>query len=381
MLRGLNWGHRRARAPMDAVAQAVKAELGLQLVWDQQTLGGFEHGLTVSLAQQYDLIVFDHPFCGDIAAQQMFLPLDAWCASLVESDWIGGSLDSYRYEGRLWGLPVDGATQSCVYRPDLLDDPLPADWDGVLNLATRLRRRNLWMILPTLAPHGLLALLALCANLGTPWPDRPDVVPCRVALREAMRLLKAAHAVSHASGGQMNAIDAHDAMVARDDIVYCPLAYMYLTYAEDDLRRRLRFGPFPGPAGHPGGSVLGGTGLGVSRWCRDPHGAAALLAYLADPSRQVRTFMPQHGQPAAAAAWAGTSDDAARFGGVFAALRSTMESAWVRPRCPGYIGWQARAGQATQAWLRDDLGDRAFEEHLIDSWHTCAGAGLIRTEG
>lgn len=368
MLRGLNWGHRRARAPMDALARALQADLGLQVVWDQQTLGGFEHGLTASLAKAYDLIVFDHPFCGDIAAGEMFLPLDAWCSFLDEDDWIGRSLQSYRYEGKLWGLPVDGATQACIYRPDLLDDGLPVDWDGVLALAGRLRRRDQWMVLPALAPHGILALMALCANLGMPWPDQPAVSPCRRVLREAMSLLKRAFALAHPSSAAMNAIDAHDAMVGRDEWTYCPIAYVYLTYAEQDQRAPLRFGPFPGPAGHSKGSVLGGTGLGVSRWCREPDDAQALIAYLADPQRQVRCFLPHHGQPAAAAAWAGADEDAAAYGAAFEALRSTMEEAWVRPRFHRYIGWQARAGQATQAWLRGDLEDPAFEAHLVQSW-------------
>ena len=188
MLRGLNWGHRRARAPMDALARALQADLGLQVVWDQQTLGGFEHGLTASLAKAYDLIVFDHPFCGDIAAGEMFLPLDAWCSFLDEDDWIGRSLQSYRYEGKLWGLPVDGATQACIYRPDLLDDGLPVDCDGVLALAGRLRRRDQWMVLPALAPprrprpdgvvrqpgHAL-AGPARCFALS-PRPSRSDVL-------------------------------------------------------------------------------------------------------------------------------------------------------------------------------------------------------------
>jgi multiple sugar transport system substrate-binding protein len=352
---------------MDAVAAELPAALGFELHWDQQTLGGFEHGLTPALMQRYDLVVFDHPFCGEIAQQQMFLPLEDACGPLAAADWAGASLESYRYAGHLWGLPIDGATQCSVYRADLLGEAAPARWSEVIALGQRLRRQGRWLVLPALSPHGLLVLLALCANLGEPWPDEPGQIPDRRGLREAMDQLQQVFALCHPDSAQMNAIHAHDAMVARDDLACCPLMYAYLTYAEADQRRPLRFGAFPGPAGHPGGSVLGGTGLGISRHCREPAQAWALVRHLADPARQVRVFMAHHGQPAAAGAWAGAPEDAA-YGGAFAAMRTTMDSAWVRPRCKGYIGWQARAGELTQAWLQGQLDAAAFEDRLIEGW-------------
>lgn len=367
MLRGLNWGHRRARGPMDAIGAELLSALGVTVQWDQQPLSGFEHGLTPALAERYDLIVFDHPFCGDIAAHRMFVPMEEGCPGLRPTDWAGASLESYRYAGHLWGLPVDGATQCSVYRPDLLPAPPPQAWEEVLALARQLRQQGRWMVLPALAPHGLLVLLALCANLGEPWPDDPRQGPDRPTLRAAMALLQQGFDLSHPDSAQMNAIHAHDAMVARDDLAYSPLMYAYLTYAESDQRRPLRFGPFPGPGGHPRGSVLGGTGLGVSRHARDRAQALAVVRHLADPSRQVHAFMPHHGQPAAAQAWTGVPQDAA-YGGAFAALRSTMDGAWVRPRCPGYIGWQAKAGALTQAWLQGGLSAFAFEAALTEGW-------------
>lgn len=45
MLRGLNWGHRRAMGPMDSISLHISAEIGTELVWEQQTLGGLSTGL------------------------------------------------------------------------------------------------------------------------------------------------------------------------------------------------------------------------------------------------------------------------------------------------------------------------------------------------
>ena len=48
------------------------------------------------LARQYDLIVLDHPFAGDIAASGCLLPLDNLIGPESHQDFVGPSLASYR---------------------------------------------------------------------------------------------------------------------------------------------------------------------------------------------------------------------------------------------------------------------------------------------
>lgn len=370
VLRGLNWGHRRATAPLAAAAARFEATGGGRVEWSVQPLSGFESGLGPDLAERYDLIVFDHPFCGAVAEQGLFRPLEAQFPELLDADFVGASLASYRYGGHLWALPVDGATQTALYRPDLLDAPPPANWDEVIALGTEVRRHGRWLGLAALNPHGFLALAALAANLGSPLPtdglaDRPFDP---AILRDALVLLRALWPLCHPDGLACNAIDLHEAMSARDDIVYAPIAYAYLTYAEADRARPLRFADFPGPhAPHCAGSILGGTGLGITRGCRDVPMAERFVRLLADGQDQIDLVAAHHGQPGRREAWNDAASDA-RMGGAFSATRASMEAASMRPRFPGYIAFQHRCGDLVAAHLAGTLDQAALVRGLEQAW-------------
>ena len=107
---------------MNALSAVAREKLGFELVWEQQSLNGFEHGLTAQIANRYDLVIFDHPFCGDIVTDNLLHPLTDWLREVDANCFVGGSLESYLMANELWGLPIDGATQACVYRSDLMID-------------------------------------------------------------------------------------------------------------------------------------------------------------------------------------------------------------------------------------------------------------------
>lgn len=375
VLRGLNWGHRRAQGPMDAATMRARDELGIDVHWQVQSLAGFEHGLDARVADRFDVVVFDHPFCGSVAAGGWMHPLEAMLDGVSARDFVGASLASYRYAGHLWALPVDGATQAAVYRPDVIGaGELPPRWADIDEVARGLRRRGRAIGIAAKSPHGILALLALCANLGTPlaldpWADPFD----REVLAEAAELLREVVALADRRSLAMNAIDLHDAMVREDMIAYCPLAYVYTTYAEADQRRPLAFAPWAGSRGDAAGSVLGGTGLGVTRGCGDPAAAAELVRWLARSDVQRDTFMRAHGQPGRVEAWSGAPADAL-FAGAHASLRRALETAWMRPRFPGYIRWQAEAGRGVERFLAGKWTTDDLVIALHKAWHACAPA-------
>jgi multiple sugar transport system substrate-binding protein len=359
---------------MNALAVLARERFDIDLAWDTQSLAAFEHGLGPAVADAYDLVVYDHPFCGAVAAQGLMQPLETVLPGVRDDEFIGHSLASYRYEGHLWAVPVDGATQCAVSRPDLLDDALPRDWEQVLAFGQALRARGRWMGLATASPHGVLVLLALCANLGQPLADNPAATPFdRATLRAAADLLKFAAALVRPDGARMNAIDLHAAMVADDDLVYTPTVYAYLTYAEADQRRSLRFSGFPGPRGTVAGTVLGGTGLGITRSCRNVEAARRLVAMMADEAAQIDVIMCHHGQPGCASAWRGAKADA-RFDGAHAAIAETVRLAWMRPRFAGYVGWQAEAGSLVERFLASELSREGLIDALEAAWHR-HGAG------
>lgn len=371
-LRGLTWSHRRAVDPLIAAARAfAETAPDVSIEWDDQPLAGFEHGLSGTLADRYDMVVFDHPFCGAIARERLFAPLDRPLAALPDHRFVGQSLSSYRYREELWALPIDAATQVAAYRLDLLGryGSPPKSWTEVIALGRAVRGDGVYLGLPMLCPHAFMTTMALCANLGRPFSDEPDQPPFdRLTLSTAMALLREIAGLVHPACFRFNPIHLYEHMMEQDDIVYVPVVYGYLTYAEADQRRPLRFADFPGPAApYAAGTVLGGTGLGITRCCRHPAIAYRFLEFLSDPAIQTSIIGTNHGQPAAAAAWSDHMLDT-RFSGAFSGTQVTIENAWVRPRFAGYIAFQDNAGRLVASHLAGELSETELIRRLETAW-------------
>jgi multiple sugar transport system substrate-binding protein len=379
-LRGITWGHRRAIDPLLAtLADFSRMHPEIAVDWSSRSLHGFEFAPVEELARNYDLIVLDHPFAGEIAGSRCLRPLDELLDATSAGAFVGRSLETYRYGGSLWAMPVDAACQVAVARPDLLaslDRPAPRDWAEMTALGRRARDRGWWLAIGLKGVHALMTFFTLCANLGRPCTEagaEPFVDPAtgRAALDAMRSLLQFCPPESL----NWNSIELHEAMVARDDLVFCPAVYCYATYAEADMRRPLRFSDLPGLARQvPSGSTIGGTGIGLSALCAEPAAALAYIRYLATPVTQ-KAFAAHHGQPAHVDAWNDREIDA-RFGGCFAATRATMEGAWVRPRYPGYLKFQAAGGELVERHLRGALTSDELLSRLADLQRVCAPAGV-----
>jgi len=336
----------------------VAQQANIDVEWVVRPLSDFEHQSLPDLASVYDFIIYDHPFSGSIVESGAFLPLSGHellrVGVLDGAVWLGASLASYRLGGTVWGLPIDAATQNAVRRADLLgDEDAPESWTAALALGLRLRKRGRYLGIAAASPHALLTIGSLMANMGCPWETRPAHAFSmdRAGFAEAYGQLRALIALCSPDALTWNAIDLHETMVARDDVVYCPCVYGYGTYGEADQRKRLWFGPFAGlRAPYHAGSTLGGTGLAVSRSTRHAEHALAFLAFAASDRAQQHLIPSRHGQPAAALAWHDPEIDL-RFNGFFSATRSSIEAAWLRPRHRGYVSFQAAAGQMTTEGL------------------------------
>ena len=360
ILRGLSWGHRRANGPLIPLTELFHAQNpDIAVEWVERPLSDFEHQSLPNLASVYDLIIYDHPFSGSIVESGAFLPLSGFPELRLgindDHRWLGASLRSYRMGGTVWGLPIDAATQHAIYRTDLMAaEPLPESWTATIALGERLRERGLHLGIAVSTPHAILTIASLMANLGCPWetrPDRPFKID-RAGFCEAYSQVQAVLRLCPDEALSWNAIDLHEAMVARDDVVYCPCAYGYGTYGEEDYPARLSFGPFAGlKAPYNAGSTLGGTGLAISRTTRYPREAVRFLAFAASDQAQRNLIPSRHGQPAITMAWHDPDIDH-RFNGFFSATRSSIETAWLRPRYRGYIEFQATAGHLAAEGLR-----------------------------
>jgi multiple sugar transport system substrate-binding protein len=302
-------------------------------------------------------------------------PLDDLVGNLGGNAFVGPSLASYRYRDRLWALPVDAACQVAVARPDLLGRlgaTAPRSWNETVALGARSKALGLRLAIALNGVHGLMTFFTLCASFGKPCgltPEEPFVDPATG--RAALDLLRGLLAFCPPEVFDWNSIALHDAMVAREDLVFCPAVYFYATYAEADMPRILRFFDLPGAAGEePRGSTIGGTGIGLSSYSKEPAAAGAYVSYLMQPDTQ-KAFGAHHGQPARREAWEDAAIDQ-RYGGAFSATRKTIESAWIRPRYPGYLSFQARGGELVESHLRGGMSaDRLLDRLAL--LHEAAG--------
>jgi multiple sugar transport system substrate-binding protein len=363
-LEGLAWRHRRATgplAPLSAAFAAIRPDVAIR--WTDRSLAGFEHQPIAELAKAFDLLIFDHPFAGDVAEAGAFLQLDREMPELLGPDadrlYVGPTLASYRYEGAVWGAPIDAATEHALLRPDLIaqaGEIIGESWADAMALGARLRRKGLFLGAAVATPHLGLVVAALMANACAAWPTdaRSPFAVDIDALREALEAVLELVDYCPREALNWNSIDLHEAMVARDDVAYSPCAYGYATYGEAGGRARLGFADFPGRTPpFAAGSAIGGAALGVSAFTRHREAAIAFvrMALSADAQREIARH---HGQPARVEAWADSAIDR-RFNGYFSSVRKSMELAWVRPRMKAYIKFQHEFGLIVERMGRREL--------------------------
>jgi len=378
-LRILAWDHRRATGPLSAAISAFEAQHGdINLDIDVRPLSAFEHQGMAGAVRACDMIVYDHPFSGDIAQGALFLPLDAPLSDLLAPEhnplYVGPSLTSYRHGGRLWGAPIDGATQHAILRADLLERVhaiVPQSWHDAESLGRIVRQHGMYLALPIETPHALLTIGALMANMGRPWSDDPHkpVTFDRDVLRAAMMHVRQLLAYCPRETLAWNSIAVHEAMVQRDDLVYCPCVYGYATYGEADMHRPLSFANFAGlNAPFHAGSVLGGTALGISRHTRYPEQALAFVRFMLQAQVQDGIIPRHHGQPASVQAWDNPQHNT-QFNGFFRAVRASMQTAWIRPRLPGYTVFQRDAGHTLARHFRAEISETQAVDSLLALAH------------
>ena len=351
--RGLTWDHPRGYRALEVAAARLDPDRdGLALTWDRHSLEGFEERPIDEQCALYDLVVLDHPHVGEAVAADCLVPLEdlfeageitAWRAAVM-----GRCLDSYHYAGRHWALPLDAATQVMAWRKDRLDAP-PALWDEVVRLS-----QTGGVVLSLSGPHAALTFQSICAAHGAPPAADGETFMEPTAGRAAWNLLSRLAAYSPPALRPLNPIGLLEHMSRHEDVAVCPLVYGYVNYASDGA---LGFADAPRVAADgPVGSMLGGTGIGVSRRCAVTPQLLDHLRWLMADATQ-RGFIPDHeGQPALKAAWRDPGVNA-RWGDFYARTYATLDGASLRPRHDGAIAFQTAASQRIRAGL--DAGDGA----------------------
>lgn len=349
-LRGMTWDHQRGIAPLLTCSSLYQTKCpGVSLEWQARPLESFEETPVSSLALGYDIVAIDHPFIGQAATTNDFLPLDDYLSprsvAVIENDSLGPSGASYRYAGRLWAVPVDAAAQSSVIRPDIVDRP-PQSWDDAHELIRQLPRGA--AAIPANPTHLWSSLLSFYRQFGGPskgpefWPDNGlDEERLATAVERLSNLLALLHPESY----QLDPIQLLDQMASDHRIRYVPLVFGYINYAQHDLTF------ISPPRGDAAGTLLGGVGLALSAHSDQPAEAAQFLAWVASSTVQAGSYAASGGQPAHLKAWRDPRLDSASFG-FYSAMTESIENAFVRSRHPSYPQMQRHIAQLLHQQLR-----------------------------
>ena len=370
-LRGLTWDHPRGYDPLACNADAfAAAHPGMSVVWERRSLKQFGDQPLDALADQYDLIMVDHPFAGRAASTGCLRDLTRLAPGLVAScaaDSAGPSAGSYAWHGAVFALPTDAAAQVLSWRPDLLPDGPPETFDDLLVQAARARAVGLGTVTPLCPTDAICLLLTLLANRGHPVDDGCAGLD-EAATREALDAAAMLAAVSVPESLDWNPVQAYAAMSSGDGLALCPAAFGYSNYARAGQERPLAFAPFPGPGPDPAaGAILGGAGMAVTRSVRDADAAVAYLRFVHTPEHQAGPYFAAGGQPGLRSAWLSEAVDAA-CPGFFRATLPALERAHVRARFDGMAPWLEASGHLVNHCLRGNVTPREAAATLASTF-------------
>jgi multiple sugar transport system substrate-binding protein len=344
LITGIAWDHRRCWGPLDASIAPYRQLTGEDVRWDRRSLYSFGEGDLGSYAEKYELVIYDHPFVGDISRRGWMLDLTAYLSveqrAHFERDEVGASWRSYAYDGGIWGLPLDTAAQTAAWRKDLLDRhgcDVPKTLEEVRRLAESGAPKGIAVGWPSVPTDLMCTLVTIAASMGCNPGHAPGDFLDPVDADEVVGELKALARLVHPKSREWNPIRCLDHMAANDDVAYVPYLFNYVNYSSGSPARKVTFGAAPAVKdGYPPHTLLGGAGIGVSARARDPKAALDYALWLCSPQYQAGDYVKFGGQPGSRSAW--TSDACnALTGEFFASTLPVLDSAYLRPTHPGFV--------------------------------------------
>jgi len=358
-LNGITWDHSRAFPPLCAAAQRYWEINGqVRVNWQKRTLDEFGHAPIETLSERFDLVVIDHPWAGYCFKRDLVYDLKSLLTAAqwtdLQQNCIGPSFESYHYNGQLLAIPIDAATPAPSWRPDLLEKKrvrIPEKWSEAVALADRGLA-----VMPAFPADLFLNFSMLLEALSA----EPFQNPRRFAHREkslqAMALLRRLAENMPPEIYQWNPIAVAEMMTDSEDFVYCPFAYSYNNYARRNFTARpLRYGNLISlDDGTPLKSIVGGTGIAISKRCRNVDAALDYALFCAGASMQKGIYTHAGGQPVRVEAWTDPALDDFT-GNFFSASRKTHEECLLRPRYDGYVRLQERGGIPLQQFLKGEI--------------------------
>ena len=354
ILKGITWGHSRGITPLLAYAQRF-SELypQVEVQWKKRTLQEFADFPIEQLTAHYDLLIIDHPWVGCAAATNCVLPLERYLSEAYlkeqQKNSVGGSHQSYRYNGHQWALAIDAATPVASYRADLLQKhrvAVPTTWEEVLALA-----KDGKVAVPAIPIDLLMNFYTFCLAHGKePFQNDEEVIDSETGL-QALHSMQEFYSLVNKKMFGYNPIAVAEAMTKGDEFWYCPFAYGYSNYSRKGYAKHLlQYTDVVSFNGEKLRTTVGGTGLAVSAYSQHKEWALRFAKEIVSPEVQATFYVQHGGQPGHLSAW---KDEAANqlCSNYFTNVLPAMERGYIRPRYNGYLHFQDAAGHPIRRFL------------------------------
>lgn len=338
---GVAWAHRRCWGPLDADVQ--NSEIPVR--WNRRSLFSFGEGDLGEFTDNNDLIIYDHPFVGDVCDRRLMLDLRQFLSaddiSMLERNQVGLSYQSYHFNGGIWALPIDAAATMAAWRPDLMDGldvKPPNTLDDVFELARHARELGKWVAWAAKPTDLFCTYISMMASLGFEVGHEDGPFAPRELSADVIEKMRDLRAMVHPNSARWNPIQLFDYMASNDDVIYTPYAFNYVNYSSAP-DRRLVFGASPRMVSdRPARGLLGGAGIGISAKSRNPEAAFAYAMHLIDPAFQASDYVANGGQPGMRSAWMSPECDK-MTNGFFSDCLQPMDAAFLRPNIPGFVSF------------------------------------------
>ncbi len=354
ILQGMTWDHPRGYDPVVAASESYARQNGATISWDKRSLQAFADAPIADLAKSYDFIVLDHPHVGQIAETGALLPLPA---PTDETASLGGSAESYVWDGQCWAYAIDAACQMSACRPDLLAQR-PACWEEFLgpDAATF---RPLTPLLPVDAFDMFMTLVAGRGGAAMPFNDERFVSDANG--NYALSIMRALYQLGPEEQVEMNPIRVLETLSDVDDFACSPCLFGYVNYVRRGFRKhQVTYFDMPLCEGFSQPrAILGGAGIGVSAQTAHPEEAIAFAQWITSAEVQSGVYQANNGQPANRHTWQSFQDDP-ELSGFYKGGYRTIDNAWTRPREPWFLGYVDAVCEIISDFFRKNIPTDTF---------------------
>jgi len=371
-LKGMTWDNERGYNPMLVTSNLFceeklkKDNQNIVITWEKRSLQAFADKPIEDMIKEYDLIVIDHPHAGKIASEKLLINFDGKGhdekLKMLKEESVGASFRSYEFDNHQWALPIDTASPISIYREDLLKD-IPKTWSDVVELAKK--GKVIWPLIPI---NALMSYYNFLGNINEPFGENNVGVKEKTSIA-VLKMMKEVSDNIPKECFNMDPIDAYEWLSTRSSHSYVPYAYGYSNYSKNDFRPHIvKVTNIPSiKSDKPIGSPLGGTGIAISKYCKNLDIALEYSFYIASAEIQKTSYFDAFGQPANIKAWESKYCNE-KSGNYFKDTLETLKLSYVRPQHMGYMEFQEIAGNIIFDCLNGKLSEEEATMQINNSY-------------